>query len=131
MTVWSLRFIIMPNSPKRYRLLANDHIIYSWWLRTGSHMKFPRNLFLMIKLWDWKCHKQSQVLFVIKIPPTVLYVFVLLSSVLLNEAEVNTSRMMLLLAWVLASDLNRCFLWLTIRLASHYQLSGWWDDFGS
>jgi hypothetical protein len=52
-------------------------------------------------------------------------VVVLLSSVLMIGTEVYTSRMLLLLAPVLASALSRCSSWLTIRRAAHYQLSVW------
>jgi hypothetical protein len=90
-------------------------------------MKFPRmaHLFLEIKLWEWKCHKHIPVLVVVNLPPIVLQMVVLLSSVLMNGnmAEVYASRMMLLLAPVSASALSRCSSLLTMRLASHYQLS--------
>jgi hypothetical protein len=65
------------------------------------------------------------VLVVVNLPPIVLQVVVLLSSVLMNGAEVYTSRMMLLLTPVSASALSRCSSLLAMRLASHYQLSGW------
>jgi hypothetical protein len=42
-----------------------------------------------------------------------------------NIAEVYASRMMLLLAPVSASALSRCSSLLTMRLVTHYQLSGW------
>jgi multisubunit Na+/H+ antiporter MnhG subunit len=54
---------------------------------------------------------------------------VLLSSVLMNEAEIYASRMMmmmlllLLLAPVSASALSRCSSLLTMRLAAYYHLS--------
>jgi hypothetical protein len=51
-------------------------------------------------------------------------VVILLSSVLMNETEVYASRMMLLLAPVSASALSRCSSLLTMRLDTHYQLSG-------
>jgi hypothetical protein len=46
-------------------------------------------------------------------------VVVLLSSVLMNRAEVYASRMMLLLASVSAIALSRCSSLLTMRLATH------------
>jgi hypothetical protein len=52
-------------------------------------------------------------------------VVALLSSVLMNGAEVYASRMMMLLAPVSASALSRCSSLLTMRLVTHYQLSGW------
>jgi hypothetical protein len=60
-TIWSLKFMIMPNSPIRSRLIDNNHIICAWWLRTVIYMKFSRitHLFLEIELWGWKCHKPS------------------------------------------------------------------------
>jgi multisubunit Na+/H+ antiporter MnhG subunit len=63
-------------------------------------------------------------LVVVNLRPIVLQVIVLLSSVLMNGAEIFASRMMLLLAPVLASALSRCSSLLTMRLATHYQLSG-------
>jgi hypothetical protein len=50
-------------------------------------------------------------------------VVILLSSVLMNGAEVYASRMMLLLAPVSASALSRCSSLLTMRFAAHYQFS--------
>jgi hypothetical protein len=64
-------------------------------------------------------------LVVVNLPPIVLQVVVLLLSVLMNGAEVYASRMLLLLALVSASVLSRCSSLLRMRLATHYQLSGW------
>jgi hypothetical protein len=64
-----------------------------------------------------------------KLTPIVLQMFVLLSSVLMNEnvAEVYASRIMLLLLLLLetvsASALSRCSSWLTMRFVTHYYLS--------
>jgi hypothetical protein len=60
----------------------------------------------------------NPVLFVVNLPPIVLQVVVLLSSVLMNGAEVYVSRMMLLLAPVSASPLSRCSSLLTMRLTT-------------
>jgi hypothetical protein len=57
------------------------------------------------------------------LPPIVLQVVVLLSSLLMNGAEVYSSRMMLLLAPVSASVLIRCSSLLTMRLSVHEKLS--------
>jgi multisubunit Na+/H+ antiporter MnhG subunit len=65
------------------------------------------------------------VLIVVNLPPIVLQVVVLLSSVLMNGADIYASRMMLLLAPVSASALGRCASLLTMRLDTHYQFSGW------
>jgi hypothetical protein len=62
----------------------------------------------------------------VNLSPTVIKLVELLLSVLMNGAEVYASRMMLLLTPVSASALSRCPSWLTIRLVSHYQPSGWW-----
>jgi hypothetical protein len=64
-------------------------------------------------------------LVVVNLPPIILQVVVLLSSVLMNEiiAEVYASRMLLLLAPVSASALSRCSSLFTMRLVTHYQLS--------
>jgi hypothetical protein len=59
-----------------------------------------------------------QVLVVLNLPPIVLQVVVLLSSVLMNGDEVYASRMMLLLSPVSASTLSRCSSLLTMRLAA-------------
>jgi small neutral amino acid transporter SnatA (MarC family) len=66
----------------------------------------------------------NPVLVVVNLPPILLHVILLLSSVLMNEAEVYASRMMLLMEQVSASALSRCFSLLIMRLAAHYQLSG-------
>jgi hypothetical protein len=125
--VWSLKFMIMPNSPRRSRYTANNHIICAWWLRTVIYMKFQRirYLFAEVELYVWKCHKNIPVLVVVNWPPIVLQVFVLLSSVLMNGAEVYASRMMLLLARISASTLSRCSSLLTMRLTTSSLYHGW------
>jgi multisubunit Na+/H+ antiporter MnhG subunit len=72
-------------------------------------------------------HTRMPALVVVSLPPIVLQVVVLLSSVLMNWniSEVYVSRMILLLAPVSASALSRCSSLLTMRHAAHYQLSGW------
>jgi hypothetical protein len=67
----------------------------------------------------------NQVLVVVNLPPIVIQVVVLLSSVLMNGAEIYASRMMLLLATVSASALIRCSSLLTMRHVTHHQISGW------
>jgi hypothetical protein len=71
------------------------------------------HLFVEIELWKSKCHKHMPILVVVNLPPIVLQLIVLLSSVLMNGTERNASGMMLLLAPVSASVLSRCFSWLT------------------
>jgi hypothetical protein len=68
-------------------------------------MKCPRrtHLFLEVELWGQKCHKNIPALVVVNLPPIVIQLVVLLSSVLMDGAEVYASRMMLLLAPVSAS----------------------------
>jgi hypothetical protein len=53
-TVWSLKFMIMPNSPRRSQFIAHNHIIYVWWLRTVINMKWPRRkrLYFEVELWE-------------------------------------------------------------------------------
>jgi hypothetical protein len=72
-----------------------------------------------------------QVLVVVNLPSIVLQVVVLLSSFLMNGAELYASRMMLLLATVSASALGKCSSLLTMRLDVHYQLSAWVRWFAS
>jgi hypothetical protein len=76
-------------------------------LRLNSGSENVTNLFLIL----------------VNLPPIVIHVVVLLSSVLMNGAEVYASGMMLLLAPVSASALSRCTSWLKIRHSAHYQLS--------
>jgi hypothetical protein len=59
------------------------------------------------------------VLVVVKLPPIVRQVVVLLSSGLMNGAEVYASRMMLLLAPISASALS----FLIVDNETHYQLN--------
>jgi hypothetical protein len=61
------------------------------------------------------------VLVVVNLPPAVLKVVVLLSSVLMNGdiAEVSASSMLRMLAPVSASALGRCSLLLTMRLPTN------------
>jgi hypothetical protein len=94
-------------------------------------MKCPRrtHLFLEVELWEWKCHKHIPVLVVVNVPPIVLQVVVLLSSFLMNGAEVYAPRMMLLLAPVSASALSRSSSLLTMRLTTNLVVG--WDDFSS
>jgi hypothetical protein len=100
-------------------------------------MNFPRrtNSFLKIELWKWKCHKNIQVLVAVNLRLIVIQVVVLFSSVLTNGADVYTSRMMLLLASVSASDLTICSSWLTRRFVCYSLLTQClfvgWDDFAS
>jgi hypothetical protein len=64
---------------------------------------------------------------VVNLPLNVLQVVVLLSSVLMNGAEVNTLRillLLLLLAPVSASNLIICSSWWKISLVDHHQRSG-------
>jgi hypothetical protein len=68
------------------------------------------------------------ILVVVNLPPIVLQVVLLLSSILMNGAGVNVSRMLLLLAPVSASALSRCSLLLTMIFAIHYRLVGWLLD---
>jgi hypothetical protein len=53
-------------------------------------MKFPRieHLFLMVEPWDVSANITNPVLVVLNLPPFVLQVVVLLSSFLMNGAEV-------------------------------------------
>jgi hypothetical protein len=92
-------------------------------------MKLPKriDLFLEVELWEQKFHKYILVLVVVNLPPIVLQMVVLLSSVLLNVTEVYASRMMLmlLLAPVSTSALSRCSSLLTMKLVTHYQLNKW------
>jgi hypothetical protein len=96
-------------------------------------MKWPKRtyLFLEVDIWEWKCQKHIPVLVVVNLPPIVLQVVVLLSSVLMNGiiAEVYASRMMLLLTPVSTSALSRCSSLLTMRLTTNSVVG--WDDFGS
>jgi small neutral amino acid transporter SnatA (MarC family) len=64
-------------------------------------------------------------LVVVNLLPILLQVVILLSSVLMNGAEVYASRMMRLLAPVSASALSRCSSLFTMKISTHYQLSGW------
>jgi multisubunit Na+/H+ antiporter MnhG subunit len=58
-------------------------------------------------------------LVVLKLPPIVLQVVVVLSSVLMNGAELYASIFMQLLAPVSASALGRCSSLLTMRLTTN------------
>jgi hypothetical protein len=62
-------------------------------------MKCPRrtHLFLEIEQWECKGHTHILYLVVVNLPAIVLQVVVLLSSVLMNGADVYASRMILLL----------------------------------
>jgi hypothetical protein len=94
-------------------------------------MKCARSthLFLDIELWEWKYQKHFPVLIAVNLPPILLQVVVLLSSVLMNGAEVYASRIMLLLAPVSASALSRCSSLLTMGLTTNSVVG--WDDFAS
>jgi hypothetical protein len=82
----------------RNRVIANNHIICVWWLRTVINMKFPRRtyLFLEIELWEWKCHKHIPVLVVVNWSPIVRCITVInfdewvWGKCLKNDPVVNT-----------------------------------------
>jgi hypothetical protein len=125
-TVWSLKFMIMPDYSRRYRLIVNNHIICAWWLRTVIYTWNAQEehiCFLRLNSGSENCHKHIPVLVVLNWPSIVLQVVVLLSYVLMNGAEVYASRMMLLLAPVSSSALGRCTSWLIMRHSALYQLN--------
>jgi hypothetical protein len=130
--------MIMPNSPKTSWLIANNHIICSWWLITIIHMKCPTQtcLFLEIELLEWKCHKHHPNFSYSKFTTHCTsggYIIVICFDEWIWGIYV--SRMMLLLAPVSASTLSRCSSWLTMILIILYQLTQClfigWDEFSS
>jgi hypothetical protein len=126
-TAWSLKFMIIPNSPRRSQLIANNHIICVWCFRTVTYIKRPRksNSFLEIELWEWKCHKPIPVLFVANLLPIVLQAISLMSSVLMNVTDIYTARMMLLVGPISASTVIRYYSWLTIKFTTMSVVSCW------
>jgi hypothetical protein len=100
--------MIIPNSPRRSRLVANNHIVCAWWLKIVIYMTCSRrtHMFLEIEFWEWKGNKHIPVFVVVNVPPIILQVVELLSSVLMNGAEAYASRMMLLLLQLSTSALK-------------------------
>jgi uncharacterized membrane protein len=66
-----------------------------------------------------------QFYFLLNLPPILLQLVELLSSVLMNWAEVYASRIMVMLARVTASALCRYSLWMTMRLTTHSMIGCW------
>jgi hypothetical protein len=122
--------MIMPDSPRRSRPIIISNVLddserSSIWNAQEEHICF-------LRLNSGNENVTNPLLFVVNLPPIVLQVVVLLSSVLMNEAEEYASRMMLLLAPVSTSALSRCSSLLTMlgSLPTQCTVVGW-DDFAS
>jgi hypothetical protein len=88
-------------------------------------MKFPRRSYLFLEIILWNKNVTNPVLVVVNLPPIVFQVVVLMSSVLMNGAEVYDSRMLLLLSPISASAMRRCSLSLIMRLTTISVVDFW------